>query len=46
MMAGAVVTIPEGIVKGPDSCLPRNSVVNGVSPYRIPNYTVTGPAPS
>mgnify|MGYP004077304977 CR=1 FL=1 len=45
-MTGAVVTIPEEMVKGPDSCLPRNSVVNGVSPCRMPNYTVIGPAPS
>ena len=45
-MTGAVVTIPEGMVKGLDSCLPRNSVINGVSPYRMLNYTLTGPAPS
>ena len=40
---GVSVTIPEGAVKGLDSCLLRNSVVNGVSPYRMSNYTVTGP---
>ncbi len=32
MMAGAVVTMPEGMVKGPDNCLPRNSVITGVAP--------------
>jgi len=40
MMAGAVVTMPEGIVKGPESCLPRNSVVTGVSPSWVRNYKV------
>jgi hypothetical protein len=32
MIDGVVVTMPEGIVNGPDNCLPRNSVSKMVSP--------------
>ncbi len=28
MMGVAVVTIPEGMVKRPESCLPKNSILN------------------
>jgi hypothetical protein len=45
-MAGAVVTMPEGIVKGPESCLPRNSVVTGASPSWVRNYKVLDSGPS
>jgi hypothetical protein len=38
-MLGAVETIPEGIVKGPLTVFPRNSVFTRLSIFATANYT-------